>query len=72
MELILTTNNKTSIEKIKALANELDVAIEERGEIKEKKNKEEFKKFILEFKASGPSSFGDAAEWERREREDRD
>lgn len=27
---------------------------------------------ILNFKATGPSSFGDAAEWEKQDRADRD
>jgi len=73
MELILKTNNKNSIARIMALASELNVAVEQRGKIAEdKNNNEEFKKWLLNFKASGPSSFGDAAEWERHEREDRE
>ena len=72
MELILKTNNENSISKIIALAKKINVTVEQRGKIIEDKNdKEEFKKWILNFKASGPSSFGDAAEWERNEREDR-
>jgi len=73
MELILKTNNENSIAKIIALAKKLDVIIEQRDVMVEHKNeKEELKKRILNFKASGPSSFGDAAEWEHNERADRD
>ena len=73
MELILKTNNENSIAKIIALAKKLDVLIEQRDKVVEDKNeKEELKKRILNFKAKGQSSFGDAAEWERNEREDRE
>jgi hypothetical protein len=73
MELILKTNNENSIAKIIALAKKLDVLIEQRDKVVEDKNeKEELKKRILNFKATGQSSFGDAAEWERNEREDRE
>ena len=72
MELILKTNNKNSIAKIIALASELNVAVEQRGKIAEDKNREELIKRILDFKSSEPLSFGDPAEWERNEREDRD
>ena len=72
MELILTTNNKSSIAKIIALASELNVAVEQRGKIAENKNREELIKRILDFKSSEPLSFGEPAEWERNEREDRD
>jgi len=73
MKLILKTDNKNSIARSMALASELNVAAEQRGKIAEDKNNNgEFKKWLLNFKASGPSSFGNAAEWERNEREDRD
>jgi len=74
MELILKTNNEKSISKIIALAKKLDVSIEQRGKLVEDKNeKDEIIKRILKFKAaSNPPSFGDAAEWERNQREDRD
>jgi hypothetical protein len=73
MELILKTNNENSIAKIIALAKKLDVVIERREKVVEDKNeKEELKKRILNFKAKGQSSFGDVAEWERNEREDRE
>jgi len=72
MELILTTNNKSSIAKIIALASELNIAVEQRGKIAENKNREELIKRILDFKSSESLSFGEPAEWERNEREDRD
>ncbi|MFI5138392.1 MAG: hypothetical protein ACHQIM_11260 [Sphingobacteriales bacterium] len=69
MELILKTNNENSIAKIIALAKKLNVTIEQRNKmIDDKKEKEELKNRILNFKAAGPSSFGDAREWERNER----
>jgi hypothetical protein len=71
MELILKTNNESSIAKIIALAKKLNVTIEQRGKVIESE-KEEAGKRILNFKASKTSSFGDAAEWQRNERKDRD
>lgn len=71
MELILKTNNESSIAKIIALAKKLNVTIEQRGKVIESK-KEELGKRILNFKANETSSFGDAAEWQRNERNDRD
>lgn len=71
MELILKSNNENSIAKIIALAKKLDVIIEQRDKVAGDKNeRKEIKERILNFKAKGPSSFGDAAEWERNERED--
>jgi len=71
MELILKTNNENSIAKIIALAKKLNVTIEQRGKVIESE-KEELGKRILNFKANETSSFGDAAEWQRNERNDRD
>jgi hypothetical protein len=71
MELILKTNNESSIAKIIALAKKLNVTIEQRGKVIESE-KEELGKRILNFKANETSSFGDAAEWQRNERRDRD
>jgi ribosome maturation protein Sdo1 len=70
MELILKTNNESSIAKIIALAKKLNVTIEQRGKVIESK-KEELSKRILNFKANETSSFGDAAEWQCNERQDR-
>ena len=73
MELILKSNNEKSIAKIIALAKSLDVIIERPNKVAgDKHEKEELKKRILNFKAKEPSSFGDAAKWERIEREDRE
>lgn len=73
MELILKSNNENSIAKIIALAKKLNVAIEQREKVVESKNeKEDLKKRILSFKAHNASSFGDAAEWQRDDRNDRD
>ncbi|BAU55168.1 hypothetical protein [Mucilaginibacter gotjawali] len=73
MELIIKTNNEGSIAKIIALAKKLNVIVEQK-EVpdQDKINKDELKKSILNFKASGPPSFGDAAEWQRKMRKDRD
>ena len=71
MELILTTNNESSIAKIITLAKKLNVTIEQRGNVIESE-KEELGKRILNFKANETSSFGDATEWQRNERQDRD
>ena len=71
MELILKTNNESSIAKIIALAKKLNVTIEQRGKVIESE-KEELGKRILNFKTNETSSFGDAAEWQRNERQDRD
>jgi len=71
MELVLKTNNENSIAKIIALAKKLNVTVEQRDkEIENNNEKEDLKKRILNFKAHGPSSFGDAAEWQRNERND--
>ncbi len=72
MELILKTNNENSIAKIIALAKKLDVTIERRDKfVDDKKEREDLKNRILNFQAKGPSSFGDAVEWQREERGDR-
>jgi len=69
MELILKSNNENSIAKIIALAKQLNVVVEQRDKaIEDKNNKEDLKKRILNFKAKVPTSFGDAAEWQRNER----
>jgi len=71
MELILKTNNENSLAKIIALAKKLNVTIEQRDKKNENKNDhEELKKRVLNFNAQGPSSFGDASEWQRVERND--
>jgi len=72
MELILKTDSESSIAKIIALAKTLNVSVEQRGSvIKTKKEKEQLVNRILDFSAKEDSSFGDAAEWQRSERNDR-
>jgi hypothetical protein len=72
MELILKTNNENSLAKIIALAKKLNVTIEQPdNSAGDKKEIEELKQRILNFKAQGASSFPDAAEWQRTERNDR-
>lgn len=70
MELILKTNNENSIAKIIALAKKLNVTIEQRGKNINDGEKKALKNRILSFKAQNPSSFGDAVEWQRNERND--
>ena len=71
MELILKTNNENSIAKIIALAKKLKVSVEQRDKNENKEDIQKLKERILHFKADGPSSFGDAAEWQQNERNDR-
>ena len=70
MELILKTNNENSIAKIIALAKKLNVTIEQRGKDINDNEKDVLKNRILNFKAQNSSSFGDASEWQRNERND--
>ena len=73
MELILKSNNQNSIAKIIALAQKLNVTIEQKEEIIDNKSeKENLKSRILNFKAETKSSFGDASEWQQNERKERD
>jgi hypothetical protein len=73
MELILKTNNENSLAKIIALAKKLNVAVIQQDKIIENKSEvEELKKRILNFRAKGDSSFGDAVDWQKNERSDRD
>ncbi|MEO6631053.1 MAG: hypothetical protein ABIN13_05000 [Mucilaginibacter sp.] len=73
MELILKSDSESSIAKIIALAKTLNVSVEQRGGISQNKdNNEELINSILNFKASGESSFGDAVEWQKAQRSDRD
>lgn len=71
MEIILKTDNAVKVAKVMALAKELNIDVEQRDINEKSINKEALKKRILNFRAESPSSFGDAAEWERNEREDR-
>jgi hypothetical protein len=72
MELILKSNNEQSIAKIIALARRLNVIVEKTATDINSHEKMAIKTRILNFKASDKSSFGDAQQWERQQREDRD
>ena len=72
MELIIKSNNENSIAKIIALARKLNVTVEEHNQtINDKEKKEDLKNSILNFKGGVISSFGDASEWQEKERQDR-
>lgn len=73
MELILKSDNKTNLEKVIALAKKLQISIEQRDtDVKSSDQKEILKERILNFKAEKSSSFGDANDWQRDQRADRD
>jgi len=72
MELILKSNNEDSLAKIIALAKKLNVVIEKKNADLNKKARTNLKNRILNFKAEESSSFGDAMDWEREERSDRE
>lgn len=71
MEIILKTDNAVKVAKVMALAKELDIDVIQKAGNEKNVDKEALKERILNFRAEFPSSFGDAAEWERNEREDR-
>ena len=72
MELILKSDNESKLAKVIALAKKLNISIEQRNESSQNiAQNQELINHILHFKAKGPSSFGDAASWEREQREDR-
>ncbi|WP_256007208.1 hypothetical protein [Pedobacter deserti] len=72
MELILKSNNEESLAKIIALAKKLNVVIEKKNADFNKTTRINLKNRILNFKPTGSSSFGDAAEWEQHQRSDRE
>jgi len=71
MELILKSNNEESLAKIIALAKKLNVVIEKKNTDHNEITRANLRSRILNFKATGSSSFGDAAEWEQHQRSDR-
>jgi len=71
MELILKSNNQESLAKIMTLAKKLNVVIEKKDADSQDTTKDALKNRILNFKAKGVSSFGEADRWERDQREDR-
>lgn len=72
MELILKSNNKENLERIIALAKMLNVVIEKKPGNFEKTANVNLRNRILNFKSEFPTSFGDASEWEKRQRTDRE
>jgi len=72
MEIILKSNNEESLAKIIALAKKLNVVIEKNNTDNHHPARLNLKNRILNFKATGQSSFGDAAEWEQQQRSDRE
>ncbi len=72
MTLQLEITNPEDAELILGLARRLNIPFK-RTEKKavEKTEREKRRERILNFKAKGPSSFGDALEWQIKEREDR-
>ena len=72
MELILKSNNKESVAKIIELAKKLNVAIEEKDVNLSRQSREKSGAQFLNFKATGNCSFGDAATWERDQRNGRE
>lgn len=72
MEVVLKSNNEEKIAKILALAKKLNIIVEKKDTVIAKNDREAIKHRILNFKADNPSPFGDAAEWERKQREDRE
>jgi len=57
--------------KILALAEKLNVSIEKKDIDTDNSAREVIKNRILNFKAKGALPFGDAADWEREQRQDR-
>lgn len=65
MEVILKSNNEEKIAKVLALAKKLNIIVEKKDTVSVENDRETIKRRILNFKADGPSPFGDAAEWEK-------
>lgn len=73
MELVLRADNDEQVSLILAFAKKSNITVENVDvSPKEKADKEVLKQRILNFKAKSASSFGDAAVWEREQREDRE
>jgi len=72
MELVLRADNDEQVSMILAFAKKSNITVENiEFTRKEKIDKEALKQRILNFKAKSSSSFGDAALWEREQRQDR-
>jgi hypothetical protein len=75
MELTIKTDDENSFVEIIAFAKKLNnVTVVERTKptVTDSKEREELWNSILNFKRTDKSSFGDAVEWQRNERKDRD
>lgn len=72
MELILKSSNKESVAKIIELAKKLNVVVEKKDDSLNRPSREKLKAQISNFRAAGDSSFGDAAAWEREQRNGRE
>lgn len=72
MEVILKSNNEEKIAKILALAKKLNIVVEKKETLDSDNDREAMRQRILNFKAKGPTPFGDAAQWERYQREERE
>jgi hypothetical protein len=71
MQLILKSNNPESLAKIVALAKKLNVVVEKNDADLHDPTKAARRNRILNFRAEGVSSFGDASGWGKNQREDR-
>ena len=74
MLIELEVNNDHDIELILNLARRLRIPYRQTTAATEKKSVDQTERIqrILMFRQSKPSSFGDASEWQRKERKDRD
>lgn len=72
MTIQLEITNPQDAELILSLARRLNIPFQHTEKrVVEKSEREKRRERILNFKATGPSSFGDALEWQIKEREDR-
>jgi len=72
MTLQLEINNPEDAELILSLARRLNIPFKQRKKkVVKKTEREKAIERIRNFKAKAPSSFGDALEWQIKEREDR-
>lgn len=72
MELILKSNNEESLAKIIALAKKVNMVIKKKNTDVIMTARIKLKDRILNFKAKDSSSFGDASDWGKRGRSDRE
>lgn len=73
MELVLKTDSMDKLARIITLAKKLNVTVEQRDQsVAEMPPRDELVARILSFSSETTSSFGDAATWQRNQRNDRD